>query len=87
MTSYSGNCSNSIDTNAAGVLKSLYQRLDHWFKVQTLKLEISQERKQLLGMSDAMLSDMGITREQSKQEAQRLDLPVIRLEALDKAVC
>jgi uncharacterized protein YjiS (DUF1127 family) len=87
MTTYSGNCSDSIDTSVAGVLESLYQRLDHWFKVQTLKLEISKERKQLLEMSEAGLSDMGITRSQAEQEAQRIDLPVSRLKIMGKEAC
>ncbi len=87
MSSYTGNCSDHVETGAAGLLESLYQRLDHWFKVQTLKLEISKERKQLLEMSEAMLSDMGITREQSEREAKRLDVPEMRLEVLEKSVC
>lgn len=87
MTSYSGNCSNSIDTSAAGVLESLHQRLDHWFKVQALKLEVSKERKQLLEMGEAGLSDMGITRSQAEQEAQRIDLPVNRLKNMGKEAC
>ena len=84
MTTYSGNC---VDSGTVGVFEGLFQQVQYWLKVQQLKAQVSQERKQLLEMSDAMLSDMGITRTQVKQEAQRLDLPETRLKALDKEVC
>ena len=87
MTTYSGNCPNYIASVDVSLLESLSRRLYHWFKVQTLKLEISQERRQLLEMSEASLSDMGITRAQAEQEAQRIDLPVSRLEMLSKGAC
>ena len=87
MTTYTGNCSDRIEVSAVGVFEGLYQRLQSWFEVQHLKDQVSKERQQLLEMSDAMLSDMGITRTQAKQEAKRLDLPALRLNALDKEVC
>jgi len=84
MTTYSGNC---VDSGIVGVFEGLFLQLQYWSKVQQLKAQVSKERKQLLEMSDAMLSDMGITRTQVKQEAQRLDLPETRLIALGKRVC
>ncbi len=48
---------------------------------------IAKERRQLLAMSDASLSDMGITRAQAEQEARRMDLPETRLKALNKETC
>jgi len=84
MTTYSGNC---VDSGTVGVFEGLFQQVQYWLKVQRLKAQVSQERKQLLEMSDAMLSDMGVTRAQVKQEARRLDLPETRLNALHREVC
>jgi len=45
-----------------------------------LKSTIKAERRQLMEMSDAMLSDIGIDRVEAIQEAIRTDIPVARLE-------
>jgi len=84
MTTYSGNC---VDSGTIGVFEGLFQQLQYWLKVQQLKAQVSKERKQLLEMSDAMLCDMGMTRTQVEQEAQRIDLPVSRLQALGNETC
>ena len=87
MTTYSGNCSNYIDSADVSLLENLSQRVLNWLKVQAFKLEVSNERRQLLEMSDASLSDMGITRAQAEQEAKRIDLPSSRLEMPGKEAC
>lgn len=83
MTTYSGSC---VESGTVGVFEGLFQQLQYWLKVQQLKAQVSKERMQLLEMSDAMLCDMGITRTQVKQEAQRQGLPETRLKALNKEI-
>lgn len=39
---------------------------------------VRQERRQLLDMPEYLLKDIGITRAQAYEEAQRLDLPEAR---------
>ena len=83
MTTLSRNYSNRIETSSNGMQFGLYQQIQHWLKIMGLKMKVSRERQQLLGMSDTMLSDLGITQAQANVEAQRSDLPVERLNALD----
>ena len=87
MTTYTGNCSNYLETNAVGLFESLSQRFSNWVKVQALKLEISKERRLLLEINEAGLRDMGITRAQAVQEARRTDLPNCRLKMHGIEVC
>ena len=84
MATYSGNC---IDSGAVGVIEGLFERIQNWFKVQQLKVQVSRERQQLLEISEAGLSDMGITRSQAVQEARRIDLPSGRLQMHGIEVC
>ena len=58
----------------------------HWASIQQLKIDVKQERQHLLEMSDAMLSDLGITWDQAREEARKVDLPVVRIEILDREV-
>ena len=84
MTIYTENCNQSIEGNFVNTLSSLVKRLQHWLKVQQLKINVRRERQQLLEMSDAMLRDMGMTRTQAQEEARKLDLPAARLGILDR---
>ena len=86
MTIYTENCSQSIDSGFINTLSSLVQRFQRWVDVQQLKINVHRERQQLLEMSDAMLSDMGITRTQAQEEARKLDLPALRVAILDRKV-
>ncbi len=79
MSTYSGNCTDCVEIGAAGVLDSLIQRVQYWVRMQGLKAHVAKERQHLLAMSDSMLRDIGITREQAQEEAQRVDIPENRL--------
>jgi len=87
MTTLSTNYSQCIEGSINSVQGGVYLQLQRWFKILALKEQVNRERQQLLGLSDAMLSDMGITRTQANEEAQRIDLPVARLNILQKGRC
>lgn len=87
MTTLSRNYSDCIESGSIGTQVGLYQQIQHWFKIMTLKLKVNRERQQLLEMSDEMLADLGITQAQANSEAQRNDLPVERLNVLGKLGC
>jgi len=82
MTTYSTNCSRNIAGSSVGAFDTLVEKLYCYMKNQLLKARIRQERRQLLTMSGAMLKDLGISRVDAEQEAQRTDLPVARLKVL-----
>ena len=63
-----------------GIIKQIF--LD-WITILELKIRVYRERQQLLGLSDTMLNDLGITRAQAVAEALRSDFPHERLKALD----
>ncbi len=86
MTTYTENYTQGIVGNLVDALGNFVQRVRHWTRIQQLKIDVKQERQQLLEMSDAMLSDLGITWDQAKEEARRVDLPVARIEILDREV-
>lgn len=79
MTTYSENCSRNSIESSVGVFDSLLEKICHYMNNQLLKFRIQQERRQLLSMSEVMLKDLGISRADAEQEAQRTDLPVKRL--------
>lgn len=87
MTNLSTNYSQCIERNSSNVQGGLYLMLQHWFKTLELKEKVNQERRQLLEMTDAMLSDIGITRAQANAEANRADLPAERINAFQKGRC
>ena len=87
MTNLSTNYSQCIERNSSNVQGGLYLMLQHWFKTLELKEKVNQERRQLLEMTDAMLSDIGITRAQANAEANRVDLPAERINAFQKGRC
>ena len=86
MTTYTGNYTQGIVGNLVEALGNIVRRVRHWARIQQLKIDVKQERQQLLEMSDAMLSDLGITWDQAKEEARKVDLPVVRIEILDREV-
>lgn len=87
MTTCTENRSQSTVETSFGLLRGLGQALQNSFEIQKLKSIVTRERQQLLEMSDEMLKDMGITRTQAKQEAQRVDLPQVRLVKLAEERC
>jgi uncharacterized protein YjiS (DUF1127 family) len=84
MTTYTENYTQGIVGNLAEALGNFVQRLRHWARIQQLKNDVKQERQQLLEMSDAMLADLGVTWDQARGEARKVDLPVVRIEILDR---
>ena len=86
MTTYTENYTQGIVGNFVDAMGNFVQRLRHWARIQQLKIDVKQERQQLLEMSDAMLSDLGITWDQAREEARKVDLPVVRIEILDREV-
>jgi uncharacterized protein YjiS (DUF1127 family) len=82
MTTYSTNCSRNIAGSSVGAFDNLVEKFCYYLKKQLLKARIHQERRQLLSMSEARLKDLGISRVDAAQEAQRTDLPVARLKNL-----
>lgn len=84
MTTYTENYTQGIVRNLVDALGNFVQRLRHWASIQQLKIDVKHERQQLLEMSDAMLSDLGITWDQARGEARKVDLPVARIEILDR---
>ncbi len=83
MTTYSGNCTDCVEIGTPGMVESLIQRIQHWVRMQGLKASLLKERQQLLEMSDSMLRDIGIIREQAYAEAQCVDVPGNRLKGME----
>ena len=79
MTIHTGNCNHSVENSLYGITGHLFQRLQQWFARQRVRASLQLERKQLLAMSDQMLRDIGITREQAMEEAKREDIPAERI--------
>mgnify|MGYP003678886568 CR=1 FL=1 len=65
-----------------GILKEI---LLEWLQIIELKIKLYRERQQLLVMSELMLSDIGITRDEANAEAQSTDIPQQRVSELRKA--
>lgn len=82
MTTYTENCAQSSIESSVGILDNLIGKISHYSKNQLLKARIKQERRQLSLMSATMLKDLGISRIDAEQEAQRTDVPAVRLKAL-----
>jgi uncharacterized protein YjiS (DUF1127 family) len=87
MTTFTQNCDQIVEQGSIGVFVKANQVLQNWFATQILKARINRERQELLAMSDTMLRDMGITRTQAVEEAQRIDLPEARLNVLALEKC
>ena len=86
MTTYTEKYTQGIVGNFVEALDNFVHRVRHWARIQQLKIDVKQERQQLLEMSDAMLGDLGITWDQAKEEARKVDLPVVRIEILNREV-
>ena len=84
MTTYTEKYSQSIGGHFVDALSGLVQRWQHWVSIQQLKANVHRERQQLLEMSDATLGDLGITWDQAQEEARKVNLPVARIEMLNR---
>ena len=82
MTTYTENCSQNSIESSVGVLDNLVAKTSHYIRNQVLKARIRQERRQLSLMSETMLKDLGISRFDAEQEAQRTDVPATRFKVL-----
>ena len=87
MTTMTANCEQMLEQELLRERGILKQILLDWAEKLVLKANVARERQQLLIMSDAMLSDMGITRAEAETEARKTDLPAIRLNALTIGKC
>ena len=75
MSVYTGNCSRST---VAALTEALSEAFRLWIGNQLLKYRLHQERQQLQQMSDSMLQDIGISRNEALTEARRNDIPAQR---------
>lgn len=87
MTTFTKNCTQDSSQNFDDIQHSLYQSIQQWFRVQLLKIEVSNERVQLSLLSDDRLRDLGITRAAADTEALRSDLPAARLNDIKIRKC
>ena len=87
MTTFSKNCTQRSSQNFDDIQHGLFQSIQHWFRVQQLKIEISQEREQLSLLSNESLSDLGITRAEADAESDKNDLPAFRLNEIKSRKC
>ena len=67
-----------MPTKASRVANKLLAWVWCYLQTQDFKHAIAKERRQLAGLSEAMLKDIGIDRMQAMQEAQRQDIPESR---------
>ena len=81
MTTYTENCSRTIDESPVRVAH-LQQLITDWFRTLQLKAQLRQERSQLSQMPNTLLRDMGIDRIDAEIEANRRDIPASRLHHL-----
>ena len=87
MTTLSKNCTHGSSRNFDDIQHGLFQSMQHWFRVQQLKIEISKEREQLSMLSNASLSDLGITRAEADAESGKNDIPAFRLNEIKSKKC
>ncbi len=79
MTIYTEDLTSRRSIFASIITDKLNWQINHWFRIQTIKHNLRQERRQLLTMTDEMLKDMGISHAEAEAEARRKDIPANRL--------
>ena len=79
MTIYTEGLTSRRRNFASIITDKLNLEIHHWFRAQTIKHKLRQERHQLLTMTDEMLKDMGINHSEAEAEARRKDIPAARL--------
>jgi len=87
MTTMTANCDQMVEQELLrerGIFKHTFL---NWAEKLVLQAKVDRERKQLLFMSDEMLSDIGITRAEANAESRKTDIPTIRLNALSNGKC
>ena len=78
MTIYTEHCNENVQNSLYKFSCQLIQSLNQMLVAQHLRASIRKERIQLMEMSDHMLKDIGISREQAMQESMREDIPATR---------
>ena len=78
MTIYTEHCNENVQNSLYRFTCQLIQSLNQMLVAQRVKASIRKERIQLMQMSDHMLKDIGISREQAMQESKRDDIPATR---------
>ena len=79
MTIYTENCNHSVQNSFYRFTCQLFQSLSQLLVLQRVKASVRNERTQLMEMSDQMLKDIGISREQAMDESKRNDIPAGRI--------
>lgn len=64
---------------AANALDTLLRKAQAWARREAVKSQLRRERRQLAEMSDEMLRDLGVRREDALAEAAKTDIPAGRL--------
>jgi len=64
---------------AANALDRPLRKVRGWAQREALKYQLRQERRQLVEMSDEMLRDLGVNREDALSEAAKTDIPAARM--------
>ena len=65
--------------SAVNALDRLLGKVRGWAQREALKYQLRQERRQLVGMSDEILRDLGVNREDALSEAAKTDIPAARM--------
>jgi uncharacterized protein YjiS (DUF1127 family) len=78
MTIYTEKLTHNRANQASRVMGNLARQIQHWLKMQEIRHQLRQERKQLMRMSDDALKDLGISRANANAEAWMKDIPAAR---------
>ena len=78
MTIYTEKLTHNKANQVSRVMGNLASQIHHWFKIQEIRHQLRQERKQLMRMSDDALKDLGISRADANAEARMKDIPAAR---------
>jgi uncharacterized protein YjiS (DUF1127 family) len=78
MTIYTEKLTHNKANQASRVMGNLARQIHHWLKMQEIRQQLRQERKQLMRMSDDALKDLGISRAGANAEGQLKDIPAAR---------
>ena len=78
MTIYTEKLTRNKANQVSRIMDKLARQIHHWFKMQEIRHQLRQERRQLMRMSDDALKDIGISRADAEAEAMRKDIPAAR---------
>ena len=78
MTIYTDYIPHRLACQIAGFSTRLLGHIRNWRESLLLSQTLRKERRQLISMSDEMLTDIGISRAEAAVEARRTDTPSVR---------